>query len=57
MGKLENNCDPKIVSYYNNHNNDSFEYNCELCDNEECAHWIEFNEKNNCCKDIFRREP
>lgn len=47
MEKLDENyncnCKPKIVNYFIECENLNYEYNCELCDKEECPHWVEFN--------------
>ena len=45
MEKSEKNCKPKIVSYYNDYHNINIEYNCELCDNDECPQWKEWHDE------------
>ncbi len=39
-------CKPKIVSYFLECGNLNYSYNCELCDNDSCELWKEFNEIN-----------
>ena len=44
---MSEDCKPKIIRYYLDYHDYNFDYNCEMCNNELCVHWKEFNEVEN----------